>query len=287
MRAQEFITEEADYVHPSIFLAVKRARETGGKVVRSAGGYFKVVPQDAPGEEYEIDPTAPQRKRDLEQAAEAKRAEIKKNLTIYVHGDDNERYNALKAYNRGKRDLTQILKDIRAVVNYKPVSKEPVTEAFVLTPILLKWAQGQAVKFLRQQITAKGQGVIADNQTLRYVDQSIANALGQQDREVGSILTAYVMNLIQSGNPLEAALKTGLGLAKEMAMQSDTVQGFKSQAMDYLRQLEPMADQWEAVLSRRTQAPAPVGQAGQQDQLEPIDGEQDPLQQYIQPGTAT
>ena len=287
MRAQEFITEEADYVHPSIFLAVKRAQETGGKVVRSAGGYFKVVPQNAPGEEYEIDPTAPQRKRDLEQAAEAKRAEIKKNLTIYVHGDDNERYNALKAYNRGKRDLTQILKDIRAVVNYKPVSKEPVTEAFVLTPILLKWAQGQAVKFLRQQITAKGQGVIADNQTLRYVDQSIANALGQQDREVGSILTAYVINLIQSGNPLEAALKTGLGLAKEMAMQSDTVQGFKSQAMDYLRQLEPMADQWEAVLSRRTQAPAPVGQAGQQDQLEPIDGEQDPLQQYIQPGTAT
>lgn len=287
MRAQEFITEQADYVHPSIFLAVKRAQETGGKVVRSAGGYFKVVPQNAPGEEYEIDPTAPQRKRDLEQAAEAKRAEIKKNLTIYVHGDDNERYDALKAYNRGKRDLTQILKDIRAVVNYKPVSKEPVTEAFVLTPILLKWAQGQAVKFLRQQITAKGQGVIADNQTLRYVDQSIANALGQQDREVGSILTAYVMNLIQSGNPLEAALKTGLGLAKEMAMQSDTVQGFKSQAMDYLRQLEPMADQWEAVLSRRTQAPAPVGQAGQQDQLEPIDGEQDPLQQYIQPGTAT
>ena len=286
MRAQEFITEQADYVHPSIFLAVKRAQETGGKVVRSAGGYFKVVPQNAPGEEYEIDPTAPQRKRDLEQAAEAKRAEIKKNLTIYVHGDDNERYNALKAYNRGKRDLTQILKDIRAVVNYKPVSKEPVTEAFVLTPILLKWAQGQAVKFLRQQITAKGQGVIADNQTLRYVDQSIANALGQQDREVGSILTAYVINLIQSGNPLEAALKTGLGLAKEMAMQSDTVQGFKSQAMDYLRQLEPMADQWEAVLSRRTQAPAPVGQAGQ-DQLEPIDGEQDPLQQYIQPGTAT
>lgn len=287
MRAQEFITEQADYVHPSIFLAVKRAQETGGKVVRSAGGYFKVVPQNAPGEEYEIDPTAPQRKRDLEQAAEAKRAEIKKNLTIYVHGDDNERYDALKAYNRGKRDLTQILKDIRAVVNYKPVSKEPVTEAFVLTPILLKWAQGQAVKFLRQQITAKGQGVIADNQTLRYVDQSIANALGQQDREVGSILTAYVMNLIQSGNPLEAALKTGLGLAKEMAVQSDTVQGFKSQAMDYLRQLEPMADQWEAVLSRRTQAPAPVGQAGQQDQLEPIDGEQDPLQQYIQPGTAT
>lgn len=287
MRAQEFITEQADYVHPSIFLAVKRAQETGGKVVRSVGGYFKVVPQNAPGEEYEIDPTAPQRKRDLEQAAEAKRAEIKKNLTIYVHGDDNERYNALKAYNRGKRDLTQILKDIRAVVNYKPVSKEPVTEAFVLTPILLKWAQGQAVKFLRQQITAKGQGVIADNQTLRYVDQSIANALGQQDREVGSILTAYVINLIQSGNPLEAALKTGLGLAKEMAMQSDTVQGFKSQAMDYLRQLEPMADQWEAVLSRRTQAPAPVGQAGQQDQLEPIDGEQDPLQQYIQPGTAT
>jgi hypothetical protein len=287
MRAQEFITEQADYVHPSIFLAVKRAQETGGKVVRSVGGYFKVVPQNAPGEEYEIDPTAPQRKRDLEQAAEAKRAEIKKNLTIYVHGDDNERYDALKAYNRGKRDLTQILKDIRAVVNYKPVSKEPVTEAFVLTPILLKWAQGQAVKFLRQQITAKGQGVIADNQTLRYVDQSIANALGQQDREVGSILTAYVINLIQSGNPLEAALKTGLGLAKEMAMQSDTVQGFKSQAMDYLRQLEPMADQWEAVLSRRTQAPAPVGQAGQQDQLEPIDGEQDPLQQYIQPGTAT
>ena len=287
MRAQEFITEQADYVHPSIFLAVKRAQETGGKVVRSVGGYFKVVPQNAPGEEYEIDPTAPQRKRDLEQAAEAKRAEIKKNLTIYVHGDDNERYDALKAYNRGKRDLTQILKDIRGVVNYKPVSKEPVTEAFVLTPILLKWAQGQAVKFLRQQITAKGQGVIADNQTLRYVDQSIANALGQQDREVGSILTAYVINLIQSGNPLEAALKTGLGLAKEMAMQSDTVQGFKSQAMDYLRQLEPMADQWEAVLSRRTQAPAPVGQAGQQDQLEPIDGEQDPLQQYIQPGTAT
>lgn len=287
MRAQEFITEQADYVHPSIFLAVKRAQETGGKVVRSVGGYFKVVPQNAPGEEYEIDPTAPQRKRDLEQAAEAKRAEIKKNLTIYVHGDDNERYDALKAYNRGKRDLTQILKDIRAVVNYKPVSKEPVTEAFVLTPILLKWAQGQAVKFLRQQITAKGKDVIADHQTLRYVDQSIANALGQQDREVGSILTAYVINLIQSGNPLEAALKTGLGLAKEMAMQSDTVQGFKSQAMDYLRQLEPMADQWEAVLSRRTQAPAPVGQAGQQDQLEPIDGEQDPLQQYIQPGTAT
>lgn len=287
MRAQEFITEQADYVHPSIFLAVKRAQETGGKVVRSAGGYFKVVPQNAPGEEFEIDPTAPQRKRDLEQAAEAKRAEIKKNLTIYVHGDDNERYDALKAYNRGKRDLTQILKDIRAVVNYKPVSKEPVTEAFVLTPILLKWAQGQAVKFLRQQITAKGQGVIADNQTLRYVDQSIANALGQQDREVGSILTAYVINLIQSGNPLDAALKTGLGLAKEMAMQSDTVQGFKSQAMDYLRQLEPMADQWEATLSRRTQAPAPIGQAGQQDQLEPIDGEQDPLQQYIQPSTAT
>ena len=56
MRAREFVIEQADYVHPSIFLAVKRARETGGKVVRSAGGYFKVVPQDAPGEEYEIDP---------------------------------------------------------------------------------------------------------------------------------------------------------------------------------------------------------------------------------------
>lgn len=282
MRAQEFITEQADYVHPSIFLAVKRAQETGGKVVRSAGGYFKVVPQNAPGEEYEIDPTAPQRKRDLEQAAEAKRAEIKKNLTIYVHGDDDERYDALKAYNRGKRDLTQILKDIRAVVNYRPKSGQPITEDFILTPILLNWAKKQAIGYLRKHMAEKGKSYVAGSETLTKVDQSIAGALGQQDKEIGSILTAYVMALIETGSPIEAAIRTGTGIAKEMVMQSDTVQGFKAQAFNYLKQLEPMADQWEALLSRRQQAPAPVGQAGQ-DQLEPIDGEDDPLDAYINP----
>ncbi|NBR62492.1 MAG: hypothetical protein EBT86_12855 [Actinobacteria bacterium] len=162
---------------------------------------------------------------------------------------------------------------------YEFTNRQPVNEAFALTPFIVKWATGQALGWLKKQVAEKGRKTIADTQQLAAVDQSIAQALGQQDKEVGSILTAYVMHLIDKGDPVDAAIKTGIGIAREMVMQSDTVQGFKAQAFNTLRQLEPMADQWEALFTTRQQQPAPV-QDLSQTQLEPIEPE-DPLQPYI------
>ena len=160
--------------------------------------------------------------------------------------------------------------------------QQPITEDFILTPILLNWAKKKAISWLRNHMAEKGRGYVAGNETLTKVDQSIASALGQQDKAVGSILTAYVMALIETGSPIDAAIKTGTGIAKEMIMQSDTVQGFKAQALAQLGQLEPLADQWEALISRRQQTPAPIGQAGEEP-LEPIDQQDDPLDSYINP----
>lgn len=288
MRAQEFVIEQADYVHPSIFLAVKRARETGGKVVRSAGGYFKVVPQDAPGEEYEIDPTAPQRKRDLEQAAEAKRAEIKKNLTIYVHGDDNERYNALKAYNRGKRDLTQILKDIRAVVNYRPKTaqvseSQQLNEALVAT-MLGGWLAGRALSWLKSKITKTASSSIEqkikENDLLDYIDRNLAAVLGSHKGAIGSVLTSFAMHLIASrAQPAEAALATVLSIANKYVKEYTGVATAQSVAsnvgnsivkgqadwstiMQQLRRMEPVVDryldQWQDLTDVDSREPAPI-----------------------------
>lgn len=309
MRAQEFITEEADYVHPSIFLAVKRAQETGGKVVRSAGGYFKVVPQNAPGEEYEIDPTAPQRKRDLEQAAEAKRAEIKKNLTIYVHGDDNERYNALKAYNRGKRDLTQILKDIRAVVNYRPktaqVSESEQLNEALLATMLTGWLAGRALNWLKSKITKTAASSIdqkiKENELLDYIDRNLAAVLGSHKGAIGSVLTSFAMHLIGSrGQPAEAALATVLSIANKYVKEytgvataqsvankigSSVVKGEAdwSTIMNQLRRMEPIVDRymdhWQDLTDPDSRPAAPISQLNPQTVAQAP--EEDPLASYI------
>jgi hypothetical protein len=308
MRAREFVIEQADYVHPSIFLAVKRARETGGKVVRSAGGYFKVVPQDAPGEEYEIDPTAPQRKRDLEQAAEAKRAEIKKNLTIYVHGDDNERYDALKAYNRGKRDLTQILKDIRAVVNYRPktaqVSESQQLNEALLATMLGGWLAGRALNWLKSKITKTASSSIEqkikENDLLDYIDRHLAAVLGSHKGAIGSVLTSFAMHLIASrAQPVEAALATVLSIANKYVKEYTGVATAQSVAsnvgnsivkgqadwstiMQQLRRMEPVVDrlldQLQGLTDVASREPAPIVH-----QTPPVASAQndDPLAAYI------
>lgn len=311
MRAREFIIENADYVHPSIFLAVKRAQETGGKVVRSAGGYFKVVSQDAPGEEYEIDPTAPERKRKLEQAAQAKRAEIQKNLSIHVDNDDDGiRYDALRAYNRGKRDLTQILKDIRAVVNYR-VKTGQVTESEQLNEALLAtmlggWLAGRALSWLKSKITKTASSSIEEkvkeNDLLDYIDRNLAAALGSHKGAIGSVLTSFAMHLISSrGQPAEAALATVLAIANKYVKEYTGVATAQSVAsnvgnsvvkgqadwstiMQQLRRMEPVVDRyldtWQDLTDTDSTQPAPISHHVPSAQVTPAQNS-DPLAAYI------
>lgn len=69
MKISEILIEET-HVYSSIKHAETLARRTGGKIVLTVGGYFKVVPRDALGTEVEPVPDLNQRRQEKQKEIE-------------------------------------------------------------------------------------------------------------------------------------------------------------------------------------------------------------------------
>lgn len=91
-----------------------------------------------------------------------------------------------------------------------------------VAPMLLfsGWLRQKAMSWIKDQIAQAVKGQIVAKDQLAQADQAIAAALGAEDKEMGSTLTAFVMSLIQTGNPVQAAIQTGVAAAKEYAMKA-------------------------------------------------------------------
>jgi hypothetical protein len=119
MRAKEFVTEGNIQVWPSITDAYKAAQRTNGKVVRSEGGYFKVVNLDAPGQALRPAPEPPDL-RDLRKNLKLKLNKLEKEIdSIY-----SKQPRDWKTINQMSRAAAELRNKIRRKVEVEPVVEE-------------------------------------------------------------------------------------------------------------------------------------------------------------------
>lgn len=119
MRAQEFISESDVRVWPGITDAYKAAQRTGKKVVRSEGGYFKVVDLDAPGQALRPVPEPPET-RDLRNNLKLKLNKLEKEIDLIYSKNPRD----WQTINQMRRVATELRNKIRRKVEVEPVAEE-------------------------------------------------------------------------------------------------------------------------------------------------------------------
>ena len=119
MRAQEFISERYTHVWPDIINAYKAAQRLGGKVVRSQGGYFKVVSLDAPGQA--LRPIAePPEHRDLRKNLKLDLEKLEKEIDVVYSKQPRD----WKTINQMHKVATDLRNKIKRKVAIEPVAEE-------------------------------------------------------------------------------------------------------------------------------------------------------------------
>jgi hypothetical protein len=119
MRAVEFVTEGDVQVWPSITDAYKAAQRTGKKVVRSEGGYFKVVDLDAPGQA--LRPVSePPELLDLRKNLKLKLDKLEQEIDLISSRTPRD----WQTINQMRRDATELRNKIRRKVEVGPVAED-------------------------------------------------------------------------------------------------------------------------------------------------------------------
>jgi hypothetical protein len=168
-----------------------------------------------------------------------------------------------------------------------------------VAPMLLfgNWLRQKATAWIKDQIAQAVKGQIVAKDAWTQADQAVAAALGQEDKEIGSTMTAYIMSLIQGGNPIQAAIQMGVGAAKEYAMKASgaqdaidqTKQAVTGQAVQALAQVAPGA---AALVPQKTPQGNPQAQKADPQaqeikqfalQLEPIADDWEEKVQTVKP----
>lgn len=84
--------------------------------------------------------------------------------------------------------------------------------------LLAQWLKGKASGWINDQTSQAAKGQVVDKAALAQVDQEMKTTLGAEDEQIGSTITAFIMSLVQGGNPLQTAIEMGKAAAREYAM---------------------------------------------------------------------
>jgi hypothetical protein len=128
---------------------------------------------------------------------------------------------------------------------------EYLTEGIAMIA-LYTWLSSQAWPFIKKELRKNGPKLVKKYDLLKTIDARLASSLGRGNEAAGTVLTAYVMSLLDAGTPLEAAINIGKMAATDLTaltvasavtkMGKDTLE--KQQAakvMDKIKDLEPQA----------------------------------------------
>lgn len=117
---------------------------------------------------------------------------------------------------------------------------------------LATWLGSQAWSYFKKELRKRGPGLVKKYPLLQTIDQRLAQTLGRAHEAQGAVLTAYVMSLIDSGSPVEAAINLGKMAATDLAAmqvantvkrQGETTlaQQQHDKIIDKMQALEPQA----------------------------------------------
>lgn len=98
------------------------------------------------------------------------------------------------------------------------------------------------------QAAVKGLLPAAEQNTLKQIDQTVAEELGPEDNSIGSVVSMLVWNVVLGGTPLNAAILTVrelVGKQVQQGVQTAVTDYLINRHMRTLAQAEPWADRAE------------------------------------------
>ncbi len=228
----QLVTESADHVYTSVKFAYDDAQRLGKKVVRSAGGYFKLADKDAPGASYVPNTDYLKKQRELVKAIEAIDQEITRQFNDPMEVKRQELASRISDFNspEGKKSWIDGLRKLWGEYHSNPERKTLESQKSALQKELNSFKRTEK-PYIEIAEEAAGVGVVANKKQARDPRYSMSLTKDIRPGEVERQLKKmHLADNVQKLSEQISALKEKWSAKYKQSINCNNPKGFSQRA---------------------------------------------------------